>query len=82
MLPKPELERLDFSHTLMMKGTGDKLYYAPIDEQKIQRVLDVGTGTGICERSGLAVPSGPTHSIPRGDRDGRLVPAGGGMTPH
>lgn len=28
---------------------GDKLYVAPIVEENIHKVLDIGTGTGICE---------------------------------
>ena len=45
---KPELERLDLTHTLITVGTGEQLYHAPIDEAKISRILDIGTGTGIC----------------------------------
>ncbi|OCL06976.1 S-adenosyl-L-methionine-dependent methyltransferase [Glonium stellatum] len=41
-----ELDRLDITHFLITKGTGDKLFHAPIP-QNVQRVLDVGTGTGI-----------------------------------
>ncbi|KAK4111631.1 S-adenosyl-L-methionine-dependent methyltransferase [Canariomyces notabilis] len=49
-LPNDELEqdRLDLSHLLMTKAIGDKLFLAPIDMDKTQRVLDIGTGTGIC----------------------------------
>jgi 16S rRNA G1207 methylase RsmC len=32
----------------MTKGIGDKLFIAPIDTKKMHRVLDIGTGTGIC----------------------------------
>lgn len=28
---------------------GDKLYVAPIVEENVHKVLDIGTGTGICE---------------------------------
>ncbi len=46
---EPELERLDLIHSLMTKGTGDKLYLAPVEKEKVHRILDVGTGTGICK---------------------------------
>jgi 16S rRNA G527 N7-methylase RsmG len=36
------------AHLLMVKGIGDKLYLAPIEEKKTNRILDIGTGTGIC----------------------------------
>ncbi|GAB1312356.1 Secondary metabolism regulator LAE1 [Madurella fahalii] len=42
-----ELSRLDLTHEMMVKGTGDKLFHAPIEEKKVKRILDVGTGTGI-----------------------------------
>lgn len=35
----------------MTKGIGDKLFLAPIDTDKMHRVLDIGTGTGICTAS-------------------------------
>ncbi|KAH8881456.1 S-adenosyl-L-methionine-dependent methyltransferase [Thozetella sp. PMI_491] len=48
-LPNDELEldRLDLTHALMTKGIGEKLFLAPIDTDKMHRVLDIGTGTGI-----------------------------------
>lgn len=42
------MERLDFVHTLQVKTIGNRLFLAPVEEDKIQRILDVGTGTGIC----------------------------------
>ncbi|KAL2198336.1 S-adenosyl-L-methionine-dependent methyltransferase [Corynascus similis CBS 632.67] len=52
-LPNDELEqdRLDLSHALMTLGIGDKLFLAPIDTEKMQRILDIGTGTGIWSMS-------------------------------
>lgn len=44
---KIELDRLDLTHALMTKGIGEKLYLAPIDGDKVHRILDIGTGTGI-----------------------------------
>ncbi|KAK1584957.1 methyltransferase domain-containing protein [Colletotrichum navitas] len=41
------MERLDMCHAVMVKTIGNKLFLAPIDEAKTQRILDVGTGTGI-----------------------------------
>lgn len=32
----------------MTKGIGDKLFLAPIEGEKLHRILDIGTGTGIC----------------------------------
>ena len=40
-----EQERLDFYHHMFLQLLGGKLYSAPL--QNPQRVLDVGTGTGI-----------------------------------
>lgn len=52
-MPNDDLEqdRLDLSHALMTKAIGDKLFLAPVDTDKLQRVLDIGTGTGICTGS-------------------------------
>jgi ubiquinone/menaquinone biosynthesis C-methylase UbiE len=48
MLPndEQESERLDIHHALMLLLLEGKLYWAPIDNAP-QRVLEVGTGTGI-----------------------------------
>ena len=43
--------RLDLTHLVMIKTVGGKHFLAPIDEDKVHRVLDVGTGTGICGAS-------------------------------
>ncbi|KAK1719499.1 S-adenosyl-L-methionine-dependent methyltransferase [Colletotrichum acutatum] len=42
-----ESDRLDLTHTVMVKTIGNKLFLAPIDEAKTHRILDIGTGTGI-----------------------------------
>ena len=40
-----EQERLDLFHHIFLSLLGGKLYTAPLDNP--QRVLDVGTGTGL-----------------------------------
>ncbi|KAF6811293.1 methyltransferase domain-containing protein [Colletotrichum plurivorum] len=42
-----EMDRLDFNHMLMTKMIGGKLFLAPVELEKVQNVLDIGTGTGI-----------------------------------
>ncbi|KAJ0280378.1 hypothetical protein CBS470a_008816 [Colletotrichum nupharicola] len=44
-----ELDRLDFNHTLIVKliSYGEKLFLAPVPQEKTHRILDIGTGTGI-----------------------------------
>ncbi|KAF4880030.1 Secondary metabolism regulator LAE1 [Colletotrichum siamense] len=44
---EPELNRLDLAHILMFKSIGYRLYLAPIRPETTQRILDIGTGTGI-----------------------------------
>jgi methylase of polypeptide subunit release factors len=41
-----ELDRLDLFHHIMTLRCDDKLHLAPIDPHA-QRILDLGTGTGI-----------------------------------
>lgn len=42
------MDRLDFHHTYMVKILGRKLFLAPIPSETTHRILDIGTGTGIC----------------------------------
>lgn len=42
-----EQDRLDLLHHMVMLVTGKQHFFAPIKEQELKRVLDVGTGTGI-----------------------------------
>lgn len=46
-----EMDRLDLHHHMVVLALGKKLFTAPIDKAKTHRVLDIGTGTGICEIS-------------------------------
>ena len=41
-----EKDRLDFQHHIYLLTFGGLLSLVPEDKKKIQRVLDVGTGTG------------------------------------
>ncbi|KAF6830213.1 hypothetical protein CPLU01_07507 [Colletotrichum plurivorum] len=42
-----ECDRLDFNHALILKALDGRLYLAPLEQAKINRILDIGTGTGI-----------------------------------
>ncbi|KAJ3961172.1 hypothetical protein N0V92_002146 [Colletotrichum tropicale] len=42
-----EMDRLDFVHALFVRALGDRLYLAPLEKETIQKILDIGTGTGI-----------------------------------
>lgn len=50
-----EMDRLDLNHMLMTKTIGKKLFLAPVPQEKTHRILDIGTGTGICKRSCPAI---------------------------
>ncbi|KAK1710754.1 TAM domain methyltransferase [Colletotrichum lupini] len=42
-----EMERLDMAHAMMVRAIGSKLWLAPLAKEKVHRILDIGTGTGI-----------------------------------
>ncbi|KAL0943553.1 umta methyltransferase family protein [Colletotrichum truncatum] len=44
---EPEMERLDIVHAMVVKAIGNRLFLAPLEKEKVHRILDVGTGTGI-----------------------------------
>lgn len=44
-----EMDRLLLMHDIVTHTIGG-LYLAPIDPAKTQRILDIGTGTGICKK--------------------------------
>ncbi|KAK0611708.1 S-adenosyl-L-methionine-dependent methyltransferase [Immersiella caudata] len=46
-VPSLEQDRLDLTHVLIITAIGDKLFLAPVDPNKMSRILDIGTGTGI-----------------------------------
>ncbi|KAK7420247.1 hypothetical protein QQX98_002902 [Neonectria punicea] len=40
-------EVMDVNHHTLTLGIGDKLHLAPLDKEKVQSVVDIGTGTGV-----------------------------------
>ena len=52
-----ELDRMDMSHTKLTMLLDKKLFLAPINDHP-QRILDLGTGTGI-----HPLPSLPNHVL-------------------
>ncbi|KAK3947672.1 S-adenosyl-L-methionine-dependent methyltransferase [Pseudoneurospora amorphoporcata] len=44
---KRHLESMDIAHHCFTICTGGKLFLSPLDKKKVQKVLDVGTGTGM-----------------------------------
>jgi len=55
-----EFERLFLLHEIMTRTIGG-LYLAPIDKDSSHRILDIGTGTGICKLESAPLPK---HSLP------------------
>ncbi|KAF6828302.1 umta methyltransferase family protein [Colletotrichum plurivorum] len=41
------MDRLDLTHALMVREIGNQLFLAPMEKEKVHKILDVGTGTGI-----------------------------------
>lgn len=54
-IPNDETEqnREDMLHAMMLELTNGKLFFAPIDDHP-QRILDLGTGTGIWAIEGMS----------------------------
>lgn len=48
------MERLVLIHEIITRSIGG-LYLAPIDPDKTKRILDIGTGSGICESPSIPV---------------------------
>ncbi|KAK2736612.1 methyltransferase [Colletotrichum kahawae] len=46
--PQQELDRLDLAHKMMLKTLSGRLYLAPLEKDKVRRIFDIGTGTGMC----------------------------------
>ncbi len=42
------MERLLLLHDILTRLAGG-LYLAPLDKAKTKRILDIGTGTGVCK---------------------------------
>ncbi|KAF0329586.1 methyltransferase domain-containing protein [Colletotrichum asianum] len=42
-----EMERLEVTHAMAVKAIGNRLYLAPLEKDRVQRILDIGTGIGI-----------------------------------
>ncbi|KAH0432025.1 hypothetical protein CcaCcLH18_06680 [Colletotrichum camelliae] len=42
-----EMERLEVTHAMAVQAIGNRLYLAPLEKDKVQRILDIGTRIGI-----------------------------------
>ncbi|KAH7133077.1 S-adenosyl-L-methionine-dependent methyltransferase [Dactylonectria estremocensis] len=40
-----QIELMDVTHHILTLGLGDKLHMAPLEKEKVQQVIDIGTGT-------------------------------------
>ena len=63
LFPQSEMERMDIMHGMIYKALGNKLYLAPLEEEKLHRALDLGTGTGICKPQ-IFIVSSPRSFVP------------------
>ena len=61
-----EQNREDLLHTMMLEATDGRLYYSPLEEDRVQKIIDLGTGTG-----SWAMDSRTMHFLPS-----RLRPLG------
>ncbi|KAF4450230.1 hypothetical protein FALBO_16510 [Fusarium albosuccineum] len=43
--PRPQATNSSQSHHILTRGLGDKLHLAPLNKEKVQQVIDIGTGT-------------------------------------
>lgn len=77
---QPEMERLILIHEIITRSIGG-LYLAPIDSDKTKRILDVGTGSGICKLPRIPAPIKVPNN-PRDNNHGRRVPERRGKDPH
>lgn len=69
------MDRLDLTHAMMLKLLDNRLYQAPLDKDKIHKILDIGTGTGICKCRDSYPPQMTTSTeTSRGDGNGRPFP--------
>lgn len=65
------MDRLDLAHAMIVKTIGNRLYLAPLQKERIHKMLDIGTGTGICtQRSILIATPERRLTTPRGGGNG------------
>ncbi len=53
----------------MTRAIGGRLYLAPVTKEKINSILDIGTGTGVCEWCHRSCLTNVVANLCRGDRD-------------
>ena len=64
--PQRESDRLDVVHHIMVRSMKGRIYLAPIDQDKVRHILDVGTGTGSCKWRMRTVATICVLSLPSG----------------